>query len=165
MTTELDFIAAQIAGAQEALGNAAERLGQLLRLETLESKIDLVIALLNQATSMEVQQLDAIEQLRASSQSIRTAVESVGTSVSDLATRLGNNPSEAEVAAIASDLGALATTLGDTKTAIDAIDPDVPGGVVPGDDGEPVVEEPVEGEAAGSDISDDGSGDGGGGGA
>jgi outer membrane murein-binding lipoprotein Lpp len=52
---------------------------------------------------------------------IRTAVQGLKASIDALAARLGDNPTPAEVTAIADELRAASATL-------DTLDPDVPGG-------------------------------------
>lgn len=67
-----------------------------------------------------------VNEMSATGDAIKAAVDKLRTSIEALVTRLKNNPTEAELAGIATDLGAAADSL-------DALDRDVEGGPIEGD--------------------------------
>jgi hypothetical protein len=82
--------------------------------------------------------------LAADVNTLRTTVTDTGTNLQEAIDRISDNPTPDEINALREVVSAAASDLTNLNTTIDSIDPEIPGGSVPPDDG--TEEPPVEGE-------------------
>ena len=72
----------------------------------------------------------ALDQIKAEVTTLRTTQTEIADAITALAGRLTDNPTDAEVAAVAAELGEVVAGFQDFNESLDSLDPAVPGGAV-----------------------------------
>lgn len=100
-----------------------------------------VVSAIGTVIEKEGEDMTALSTLQEAAATLRTNTTELASKVDALVTRLQDNPSPAEVTAVAGELSEISTGLASVGSSIDAIDPDVDGGVVPDPENEGGVTE------------------------